>query len=150
MVDLDLLGAIFFDRVENPGFEPLKDQAISTFHLAVAPGVSHGGVVHIDVAFLAEVPEFQSGEGGAQVCDDPIGHSEPVRYLLDELGGLGCCRGRDWLHLDPLGELVDGDEYIGVAALRGFQGSHRIDSPAGEWTGWGDRPQGLSRDVLLL
>ena len=87
---LDPLGAVFFDRVENPGFEPLEDQAISTFHLAVAPGVSHGGAVHIDAAFLAEVPEFRSGEGGAQVCDDPIGHSEPVRYLLDELGCLGC------------------------------------------------------------
>ena len=84
--------------------------------------MSHGGVVHIDVAFLAKVPEFQSGEGGAQVCDDPIGHSEPVRYLLDELGCLGCCRGSDRLHLDSLGELVDGDEYIAVSRLTRFLG----------------------------
>ena len=89
-------------------------------HLAVAPGVGHEGIVHVDAAFLAEVPNFGSGEGGAQVCDDPIGHSEPVRYLLDELGCLGCCRGGDRLHLDSLGELVDGDKYVGVAALRCF------------------------------
>ena len=35
---LDPLGAIFFDRVENPGFEPLKDQDVGTLRLAVAPG----------------------------------------------------------------------------------------------------------------
>jgi len=31
-----------------------------------------------------------------------------------------------------------------------FKRSHRVDSPAGEWPGWRDRLQGLSRDVLLL
>ena len=112
--------------------------------------MGHRGVVYADAAFLAEVPEFGSGDGGAQVCDDPIGNSEPVRYLLDELDCLGCCRGGDWLHLDPLSQLVDGDEYEGVAALRCFQGSHRIESPASEWPGWRDRPQSLSWDVLLL
>ena len=103
---MDPFGSIFFDRIEYSGFEPLKDQAIGTLHLAVALGVSHGGVVYVDAALLAQEPEFGSGEGRAQVCNDPIGHSEPVRYLLDELGCLGCCRGGDRLHLDPLGELV--------------------------------------------
>ena len=79
--------------------------------------MNNGGIVHIDAASLAEVLEFGSVEGGAQVCDDPI---------------------------------VDGDEYVGVAALRCFQGSHRIESPASEWPGWRDRSQSLSRNVLLL
>ena len=55
---LDPLGAIFFDRVKNPGFEPLKDQAVCMLHLAVAPGVCHEGIVYVDAAFLAEVPGF--------------------------------------------------------------------------------------------
>ena len=73
-----------------------------------------------------------------------------MRYLLDELGCLDCCCGGDRVHLDPLGELIDGDEYEGVAALRCFQGSHRIESPTGEWPGWRDSPQDLSQDMLLL
>ena len=55
---LDPFGAVLFDRVENPSFEPLKDQAVGALHLAVAPGVGHGGVIDIDAALLAEVPEF--------------------------------------------------------------------------------------------
>ena len=33
---LDPLGAVFFDRVKNSGFEPLEDQAIGPFNLAIA------------------------------------------------------------------------------------------------------------------
>ena len=87
---MDPFGAVFFDRIEYSGFEPLKDQAIGTLHLAVAPGVSHGGIVYVDAALLTEDPEFGSGEGRAQVCNDPIGHSEPVRYFFNELSCLGC------------------------------------------------------------
>ena len=47
-----------FDRVENSGFEPLEDQAVGPFNLAIAPGVRHGGIVDVNAAFLAVVPEF--------------------------------------------------------------------------------------------
>ena len=53
---LEPLCTIFFDRVENSGFEPLEDQAVGPFNLAIAPGVRHGGVVDVDAAFLAVVP----------------------------------------------------------------------------------------------
>ena len=67
---------------------PRRIKAVGAFHLAIAPWVSHRGIVYVDAIVLAEVPEFGSGEGGAQVCDDPIGHSELVRYLRDELTAL--------------------------------------------------------------
>ena len=147
---MDPFGAVFFDRVEYSSFEALKDQAVGAFHLAVAPWVSHEGVVYIDAAVLAEVPKLGSGEGGAQVRDDPVGHSKPVCYFFDELGCLGRRCSCDRLNLDPLCELVDGDEYVSVAALCRLEWSNRVESPAGEWPGRRDRPQGLSRDVLLF
>ena len=55
---MDPFGAVLFDQVEDPSFEPLKDQAVGTLHLTVAPGVGHGGVIYVDAAFLAEVLEF--------------------------------------------------------------------------------------------
>ena len=48
--------------MKSSGFEPLKDQAVGPFDLAIAPGVRHGGVVDVDAAFLAVVPELGSGE----------------------------------------------------------------------------------------
>ena len=78
---MDPLGAIFFDRVKNSGLEPLKDQAVGALRLAVAPGVSHGGIVYVDAIVLEEIPELNSGEGGAQVRDDTVRYSEPVLFL---------------------------------------------------------------------
>ena len=79
----------FFDRVEYPSFEPLEDQAVGAFHLAVTSWVSHRGVVYVDAIVLAEIPKHGSGEGGAQVGDDPVGYSKSMCNLLDELGHLG-------------------------------------------------------------
>ena len=31
------LGAVFFNRIEYPGFEPLEDQVVGMFHLGVTP-----------------------------------------------------------------------------------------------------------------
>ena len=90
---MDQFGAVFFDWVKYSGFEPLKDQAVGTFHLAIAPWVSHGGVLYVDTIVLAEIPELGSGEGGAQVRDNTVGHSKPVCYFFDELGFLGRRRG---------------------------------------------------------
>ena len=71
-------GAVFFDRVENSGFEPLKDQAVGALHLAVAPGVGHGGIVDIDAALLAVVLELRARKRSTQIGDDPVRHPESV------------------------------------------------------------------------
>ena len=75
---LEPLCTIFFDRIENSGLEPLEDQAVGPFDLATAPGVRHRGIVDIDEALLAVVPELRTREQGTQVGNDPIRHSEPV------------------------------------------------------------------------
>ena len=86
---MDPLGAIFFDRIINSGIDPLKDQAVGMLHLAIVSRVSHGGIVHVDVIFLTKVPKLESGEGGAQIGNDPVGYSESMYDLLDELGCFG-------------------------------------------------------------
>ena len=110
---MDPFGAVFFDRVENPGFEPLEDKAVGMLHLAITPRVSHRRIVYVDAIVLAEILELESGERGAQVGYDPIGYSEPVCDLLGELSCLGGRHSCDGFDLNPLGELVDGDEYMG-------------------------------------
>ena len=52
---------MLFDRIKNSGLEPLEDQAIGPFDLAIAPGVREG-VVDIDAAFLAVIPELGTRE----------------------------------------------------------------------------------------
>ena len=66
----------------------MEDQAIGTLRLAVAPWVSHKGIVYVDAVVPVEIPELGPGKGGAQVRDDLVGHSEPVRYFFDELSCL--------------------------------------------------------------
>ena len=55
---MEPLRTVFFDRIENSGFEPLEDKVVGPFDLAVASGVRHRGIVDVDVAFLAVVLEF--------------------------------------------------------------------------------------------
>ena len=69
---------VFFDRIENSSLEPLEDQDIGPFNLAIAPGVRYGGVVDIDAALLAVVLEFGARERSTQIGDDPIRHPESV------------------------------------------------------------------------
>ena len=69
---------ILFDRIENSGLELLEDQAVGPFDLAIAPGVRYGGVVDVDAAFLAVVPELGTRERSTQIGDDPIRHPESV------------------------------------------------------------------------
>ena len=75
---LEPLCTILFDRIENSGFEPMEDQAVGPFDLAIAPGVCYGGVVDVVAALLAVVPEFGAHEQSTQISDDPIRHSELV------------------------------------------------------------------------
>jgi hypothetical protein len=54
----------------------LKDYAINTLDLAVAPRVGDRGVVNVDGVVLAEFPEGRANEGCAQVGDDPVWYTE--------------------------------------------------------------------------
>ena len=50
--------------------------ALSTW--PIAPRVHHRGIVDVDAAFLAVVPEFGARERSTQTGDDPLMHSESM------------------------------------------------------------------------
>jgi hypothetical protein len=49
--------------------------------------VGNRGVVNVDSVILAKVPEDRSSESFAQVGYDPVGHTEAVYDVSDELCG---------------------------------------------------------------
>jgi hypothetical protein len=51
---------------------------------------------------------------------------------------------------DPLGEFVDGHEYMFVAAGSGTKRSHSVETSHSERSGWRDGAQGQSWQVLLF
>lgn len=54
-----------------------------------------------------------------------------------------------WYHFDPLGELVDPDDQVGVAPGRFLQRPYQIQSPDREWSRDGYGLQGLSAQMCL-
>jgi hypothetical protein len=64
----------------------------------------------VDVELVTELQELSARELGPIVSDDRVGHSKPVNDVGEEHYGLLCPEIRDWAHLDPLGELVDGNQ----------------------------------------
>ena len=86
--------------------------------------MSHGGVIHIDAAILAEIPKLGADEGGAQVGDDPVRYSESVGYFFDELSCIGCCGGSHGFDFNPLCKFVYRHKYVIVPSDSCLEGCH--------------------------
>jgi hypothetical protein len=50
--------------------------------------MGHRGVVDVDEAVLAKIPEVRPCKGLAQVSDDPVVYLKPMGDVLNELHGL--------------------------------------------------------------
>jgi hypothetical protein len=74
--------------VEDIVFDALKYHAICSLDLVVALWMGHRGVVDVDEAVLAEVPEVRPYKSLPQVSDDPVGYPEPMGDVLYELRNL--------------------------------------------------------------
>jgi hypothetical protein len=94
----------------------LKHHVVSTFDLAVAPGVGDRGVVDVNGVFLAEIPKDGADESFAQVGDDPIGHAKAMLDISDEFDCFFRCYFRNRPNFNLVGEFVDGHQYMFVAA----------------------------------
>jgi hypothetical protein len=66
--------------------------------------------IHADVKLVAELQELPAGKLRPVVGDDGIRHPEPVDDVSEERHGLLRPEIRDKAHLNPLGELIDGDQ----------------------------------------
>jgi hypothetical protein len=78
--------------------------------------------IHADVVLVTKLQEFSVSKLGHVVGDDGIRHPEPVDDVGEERYSLLCPEVCDWAHLDPFGELVYGDQQVGVAPERLSQG----------------------------
>ena len=92
-----------------------------------------GRVVDLDALLFAEILEFFSREVCPVVGDDVVGDTESKDYGFDEVYSRRDSRVGDGSGFNPLGELVDCNEEVGVPALRGFlQWAYHVESPRGE------------------
>ena len=97
-----------------------------------------------------EVQELFAGELCTIVGDDDVGYLKLVDYVGEEedsLLGANVCDGSS---LDPLGELVDGHQQMGVPSCCLLESAHEVEAPHRKWPSDGDHLQCVSGEVGLL
>ena len=65
-----------------------------------------------DASVFTEVPKMMASKRSSEVGDNAIWETESVDDIFEELDCLLCSSRDEQFILDPLGELVDGDEYV--------------------------------------
>jgi hypothetical protein len=80
--------------------------------------VRHRCVLYLDAELLGELLKFACSEVGAVVGDDAVWHTISVDDGLEKLDRRNRFLIGDWDGFDPLGELVDGDQQVGVVPSR--------------------------------
>ena len=89
------------------------------FYLVVCPRVSYDRPDHTDVVVVAERQELVVSELCPIVSDDGVWNPEPMDDISEEQHCLLGFDSSDRTSLDPLGELIDRYQQMGVA-LRGL------------------------------
>ena len=109
----------------------------------------HGGLIDVDVVFIAESEELFPGELRAIVRDNGVWDSKAMDDVKEEQHGLlGLDRG-DRSSLYPLCKLVYGDKQVRIAPGRPLERSNQIEPPDHEWPHDGDCLECLGRQVGL-
>jgi hypothetical protein len=90
------------------------------------------GIADVDSFILARVPEDQASERCTQITDDPIGHTKAMLDVSDEFDCFFRCYFRNRSNFNPLGKLVEGHQYMFVAAWGGTKQSYNVETPHSE------------------
>ena len=88
----------------------MKDYAIGTLDLAFSLGVGDCRPIHMDMVMVTEVQELLAHELCTIVGDDNIGNPKMINDVGEEQDGLLGVDVVDGSSLNPLAELVDGNE----------------------------------------
>jgi hypothetical protein len=70
----------------------------------------YGRPIDANVELVTELQELSARELGPVVSDDGVGHSKPVDDFGEECHGLLYPEVHNRAHLDPLAELVNGNQ----------------------------------------
>ena len=83
--------------------------------MTVCPRVSYGLLDHTDVVVVVERQELVAGELCPIVSDDGVWNPKPMDDINEEQHRLLGFDSIDWTSLDPLGELIDHYQQMGIA-----------------------------------
>jgi hypothetical protein len=120
-----IVGGVVVDAV----LESLEHHAVGSFDLAVAPWVGDRGVVDVDEVILEKVLKDRASEGCTQVGDDPVGYTEVMFDVSDELNSFFRRYFHNRSNFNPLGEFVYDNQDMFVAARGGTKRSHNVETP---------------------
>ena len=81
----------------------------------------HGGPIHADVIFIAELEELLPSELHVVVRDNRVWYSKAMDDIKEEQHGLLGLDREDWSGLYPLSKLVYGDKQVGIALGRSLE-----------------------------
>ena len=87
---------------------------------------------------MAQSEELLPGELRAIVHDDGVRDTKAMDIVQEEQHGLLGLDQGDWLSLYPLCKPINGDNQVGVAPGRPFEGSDQIEPSDREWSCDGD------------
>jgi hypothetical protein len=107
-----------FEGSKESLFEAAADEPVGLFDLAIGLRMRHRCVLDLDNELFGEFLKLARGEVGAVVGDDAVRYSVSVDDGLKELDRHSRFLVGDENCFDPLGELVDGDQKIGMASSR--------------------------------
>ena len=105
----------FVEPIKDAGFKGLKDHGIHTLHLAISSWVNDGGPVDSNAIVVAESKKFLPGEECAVVSDYGVWDSKFVYDVEEELHRVFRSYSCYGFCFDPLGELIDCHQKVGVA-----------------------------------
>src|SRR5438128_9768424 len=111
--------------------------------------VCHRSVVDFDVELFTSIFKFRARELSAIISDNSVWNAEPDYNVLQELFCLSSCNLGYRLGLNPLGELVNGDEKMCETTRRFLQRADHVEPPGCKWPSDWDSLQLLCRHVYL-
>ena len=103
----------------------------------------------MDVVVVVERQESMTGELCSIIGDDGVWNPEHVDNISEEQYRLLGFDLSDRSSLDPLGELVDSYQQVGIAPGGFLQRPNHVQSPYGERPCDGDGLEGLGQEVRL-
>ena len=91
--------------------------------------MSYGSIVDANAVILSPTSELNSCKGLAEICNDPIGHTEPIHNVLHEFDCLCSIKLYKWLVLYPLSELVNSHVDVLETTWCSFERSNHVKPP---------------------
>ena len=126
----------------QPGFQPLKDQAVCPFRLPIRLRVRNGCVVDPSALGCAKHSELIRIKVGAIICDNAVRDSISEYQLSDETDGSARIKIFDRLGFDPFGEFVDRHKQMSETTSAGLERSNHVQPPDCKWPDEWDSLQG--------